>query len=229
MCCGVSITALFAFPLPPTTFLSFYLLANLCDVWYFTVMKVKQTVWYCWECWWASAKVKCMLRWRCCYRPGCRWRSEQPWAHWPMVDQRYVLNSIEFFFQEQSIDQNELNLQVGTIGGTFISALILHQYDSWHMVFYFFGVFTIIWCLFFVSFRLIRLECHGEFLTKFNVTQKIEYKLHLYIPCWPFHSNALAWPYQQTNNQLFRTSCATTHRNHIHSLRTMKRITCELN
>lgn len=42
--------------------------------------------------------------------------------------------------------------QVGTIGGTYLAALFIHHFKSWHQVFYIFGISSIVWCLLFVRF-----------------------------------------------------------------------------
>lgn len=45
--------------------------------------------------------------------------------------------------------------QVGTIGGTYLAAMLIHEYKSWHQVFYFFGLLSIGWCFLFVSSFLV--------------------------------------------------------------------------
>lgn len=45
--------------------------------------------------------------------------------------------------------------QVGTIGGTYLAALFIHHFNSWHQVFYYFGIGTIVWCFLFVRFHVL--------------------------------------------------------------------------
>lgn len=45
------------------------------------------------------------------------------------------------------------SFQVGTIGGTYLAALLIHHFNSWHQVFYVFGLATIVWCFLFVRFH----------------------------------------------------------------------------
>lgn len=49
-----------------------------------------------------------------------------------------------------------LYLQVGTILGTYISSVLLHNIEGWHSVFYFFGGMGIIW------FILFTMLCYSE-------------------------------------------------------------------
>lgn len=43
--------------------------------------------------------------------------------------------------------------QVGTIGGTYVAAILIHSYKSWHPVFYCFGIASIVWSFLFVSLK----------------------------------------------------------------------------
>lgn len=45
-----------------------------------------------------------------------------------------------------------IHFQIGTILGTFLSSVLLHNFQSWHSVFYFFGGIGILW---FILFTLL--------------------------------------------------------------------------
>lgn len=45
--------------------------------------------------------------------------------------------------------------QVGSIAGTLVSGFLLHNFDGWGSVFYFFGGTTIVWFIVFVSIRIL--------------------------------------------------------------------------
>ncbi|XP_031630362.1 putative inorganic phosphate cotransporter [Contarinia nasturtii] len=62
---------------------------------------------------------------------------------------------------------------VGTIGGTYLAAMFIHHFKSWHEVFYIFGVLTIVWCLFFILLCYNDPDCH-PFITDYEKTYLLD-------------------------------------------------------
>lgn len=84
-------------------------------------------------------------------------------ASWIPLTERSKLGSFVFGGGQVTVNgtirieqclTNSHTFQVGTIAGTLISGYLLHNFEGWHSVFYFFGGVAIIWFIVFVSDHL---------------------------------------------------------------------------
>lgn len=167
------------------------LFSDWCFLFNFLLSTSQEASWlssHC-ACSWASARASCTHRSLCCCPCGCHLASAPLWAASPLAVRRFVHRKMlarwarrtfqgalreivaaqRFLSRIRSLCSLLILLllllfivrQVGTIGGSYISAEIIHKYRSWHPVFYFFGTLTLIWSVVFVS-TIVRSPINGS-------------------------------------------------------------------